>query len=134
MVTMGANVTGVAVGGGAQSPLSIPLPVLNNVSTENTNITSEVEMMNNRPTPDRVEDATEHVEQHTTSIGHGDVLIAAITSCTNTSNPAVMLAAGILAKKAVEKGLQVPDYVKTSLAPGCVLLPNISKKPIAAIP
>ena len=49
---------------------------------------------------------------------HGDVVIAAITSCTNTSNPSVMLGAGIVAKKAVEKGLTVPDYVKTSLAPG----------------
>ncbi|MBE3038299.1 MAG: aconitate hydratase AcnA, partial [Chloroflexi bacterium] len=49
---------------------------------------------------------------------HGSVLIAAITSCTNTSNPFVMLSAGLLAKKAVEKGLQVPPYVKTSLAPG----------------
>ena len=49
---------------------------------------------------------------------HGDVVIAAITSCTNTSNPSVMLAAGMLAKKAVEKGLKVPPYVKTSLAPG----------------
>jgi aconitate hydratase len=51
-------------------------------------------------------------------IGHGAVVIAAITSCTNTSNPSVMLAAGLLAKKAVEKGLSVPPYVKTSLAPG----------------
>jgi aconitate hydratase len=49
---------------------------------------------------------------------HGSVVIAAITSCTNTSNPSVMLAAGLLAKKAVERGLQVPDWVKTSLAPG----------------
>jgi len=49
---------------------------------------------------------------------HGDVLIAAITSCTNTSNPSVMLAAGLLAKKAVEAGLEVPAHVKTSLAPG----------------
>ena len=49
---------------------------------------------------------------------HGDVVIAAITSCTNTSNPSVMLGAGIVAKKAVEKGLKVPEYVKTSLAPG----------------
>lgn len=48
----------------------------------------------------------------------GDIAIAAITSCTNTSNPYVMLGAGLLAKKAVEKGLKVPDYVKTSLAPG----------------
>jgi aconitate hydratase len=49
---------------------------------------------------------------------HGSVVIAAITSCTNTSNPSVMVAAGLLAKKAVERGLQVPTWVKTSLAPG----------------
>ncbi len=49
---------------------------------------------------------------------HGSVVIAAITSCTNTSNPSVMLAAGLLAKKAVERGLSVPSWVKTSLAPG----------------
>ena len=49
---------------------------------------------------------------------HGDVVIAAITSCTNTSNPSVMLGAGLVAKKALEKGLSVPPYVKTSLAPG----------------
>ncbi len=52
------------------------------------------------------------------SINHGAVVISAITSCTNTSNPSVMIGAGLLAKKAVEKGLCVPDYVKTSLAPG----------------
>jgi aconitate hydratase len=51
-------------------------------------------------------------------IGDGSIVIAAITSCTNTSNPSVMLGAGLLAKKAVEKGLRVPAYVKTSLAPG----------------
>ncbi|MFN8009241.1 MAG: aconitate hydratase AcnA [Terriglobia bacterium] len=51
-------------------------------------------------------------------VGHGDVLIAAITSCTNTSNPSVMLAAGLVAKKAVEKGLNIRPTVKTSLAPG----------------
>ncbi len=51
-------------------------------------------------------------------IAHGDVVIAAITSCTNTSNPSVMLAAGLLAKKAVEKGLKTKPHVKTSLAPG----------------
>jgi aconitate hydratase len=49
---------------------------------------------------------------------NGDVVIAAITSCTNTSNPSVMVAAGLLAKKAVEKGLKVPAHVKTSLSPG----------------
>ncbi|MDQ6683519.1 MAG: aconitate hydratase [Pseudomonadota bacterium] len=52
------------------------------------------------------------------SIGNGDVLIAAITSCTNTSNPSVMIAAGLLAKKAVEAGLVVKPHIKTSLAPG----------------
>jgi aconitate hydratase len=54
----------------------------------------------------------------TTSLGHGSVLIAAITSCTNTSNPSVMLAAGLLAKRAVEKGLRPNPVVKASLAPG----------------
>lgn len=52
------------------------------------------------------------------TLGHGSVVIAAITSCTNTSNPKLMIAAGLLAKKACEKGLTVPPYVKTSLAPG----------------
>src|SRR5437762_1840354 len=52
------------------------------------------------------------------NVGHGSVVIAAITSCTNTSNPSVMFAAGILAKKAVERGLEVQPWVKTSLAPG----------------
>lgn len=65
-------------------------------------------------------DATARVENngHLTNIHHGSVVIAAITSCTNTSNPSVMIAAGVLAKKAAEKGLKVPSYVKTSLAPG----------------
>jgi aconitate hydratase len=54
----------------------------------------------------------------TETIGHGSVVIAAITSCTNTSNPSVMLAAGLLARKAVEAGLDVKPWVKTSLAPG----------------
>ncbi len=51
-------------------------------------------------------------------LDHGDVVIAAITSCTNTSNPSVMMGAGLLARNAVERGLDVPDYVKTSMAPG----------------
>ncbi len=58
------------------------------------------------------------------TIGHGAVVIAAITSCTNTSNPSVMLGAGLLAKKAVEHGLQVKPYVKTSLAPGSKVVTN----------
>ena len=56
------------------------------------------------------------------TLRHGAVVIAAITSCTNTSNPTVMVGAGLLAKKAVERGLRVPDYVKTSLAPGSTVV------------
>jgi aconitate hydratase len=62
--------------------------------------------------------ATVQDNGHSVNIGHGAVVIAAITSCTNTSNPYVMVGAGLLAKKAVEKGLDVQPYVKTSLAPG----------------
>ncbi|MBN9459456.1 MAG: aconitate hydratase AcnA [Bosea sp.] len=58
------------------------------------------------------------VEGENFDLGHGDVVIAAITSCTNTSNPSVLMAAGLLARKAVEKGLKVKPWVKTSLAPG----------------
>jgi aconitate hydratase len=61
-------------------------------------------------------------------IGHGAVVIAAITSCTNTSNPGVMLAAGLLAKKAVQHGLKVRPYVKTSLAPGSRVVTDYLKK------
>lgn len=64
----------------------------------------------------------------TATLGHGSVLIAAITSCTNTSNPGVMLAAGLLAKKAVEKGMKVPSYVKTSLAPGSRVVTSYLEK------
>jgi len=58
------------------------------------------------------------VEDRKHTLGHGNVVIAAITSCTNTSNPSVMIAAGLLARKAVQKGLLVKPWVKTSLAPG----------------
>ena len=61
-------------------------------------------------------------------LDHGSVVIAAITSCTNTSNPSVMVAAGILAKKAVEKGLAVPPWVKTSLAPGSRVVTDYYQK------
>ncbi|HVF30629.1 MAG TPA: aconitate hydratase AcnA, partial [Pyrinomonadaceae bacterium] len=119
MVQLAGHPAEIVAGGGDQNPKSIPLPVISDqVSEKNTNVTTEVEMMNNRPTPDRVEIEPHSMNGGSTSIGNGDVLIAAITSCTNTSNPAVMLAAGIVAKKAVEKGMKVPPYVKTSLAPG----------------
>ncbi len=72
------------------------------------------------PTSVGVEDPKvhEHIAGNGKPLKHGSVVIAAITSCTNTSNPSVMLAAGLLAKKAVEYGLTVPSTVKTSLAPG----------------
>src|SRR6266699_4626151 len=83
---------------------------------------NKIEMIANRPTPDtrkEIEAESSDVFAHGHSrIGHGSVLIAAITSCTNTSNPSVMIAAGLLAKKAVEHGLHVDPAVKTSLAPG----------------
>lgn len=79
----------------------------------------EREMQDNKPTlPAAHAMSVPHVEVGDITIGNGDVLIAAITSCTNTSNPGVMLAAGLLAKKAVEKGLKVKPHIKTSLAPG----------------
>ncbi|MFN3377426.1 MAG: aconitate hydratase AcnA [Burkholderiaceae bacterium] len=62
------------------------------------------------------------------TVGHGDVLIAAITSCTNTSNPGVLLAAGLLAKKAVEAGLRVKPHIKTSLAPGSRVVTDYLQK------
>jgi len=100
-------------GGGEQDPATAP------EKPKNTNVESEIEMMNNRPTPDRVAaKLDEEFPRMVAELHHGDVLIAAITSCTNTSNPSVMLAAGLLAKKAVEKGLRVRRVVKTSLAPG----------------
>ena len=80
---------------------------------------NEAEMKSNRPT--LASSAAQEVPQHSSmdlSIGNGDVLIAAITSCTNTSNPSVLLAAGLVAKKAVEAGLRVSPHIKTSLAPG----------------
>lgn len=61
-------------------------------------------------------------------LGHGDVVIAAITSCTNTSNPSVLIAAGLLARKALEKGLSVKPWVKTSLAPGSQVVTDYLEK------
>jgi aconitate hydratase len=101
-------------GGGKQSADSLP-----DGRAQNTSTRTEVEMINNRPTPNRiVSRAPPHVRTLTGELAHGDVVIAAITSCTNTSNPTVMLAAGLLAKKAVERGLRVQPWVKSSLAPG----------------
>jgi aconitate hydratase len=108
------------------SRISQPLPgggeqsgALPDGRVQNTSTRTEIEMINNRPTPDRAGwDQLPYMRTGAEALSHGDVLIAAITSCTNTSNPAVMLAAGLLAKKAVERGLRVKPWVKTSLAPG----------------
>jgi aconitate hydratase len=109
-------------GGGEQTPRSVPTGTGDAggaVTPQNTSVWSETEMVNNRPTPDRLEEVHPDEFPHAEiDLGHGDVLIAAITSCTNTSNPSVMLAAGLLAKKAVERGLTVRSSVKNSLAPG----------------
>ncbi|HEY3861594.1 MAG TPA: aconitate hydratase [Verrucomicrobiae bacterium] len=99
-----------APGGGSQEGVSRERAL-----RQNTNPMTELEMANNRPTPDPVSHETS--EPHG-QIRHGDVLIAAITSCTNTSNPSVMLAAGLLAKKALAAGLKPNPIVKSSLAPG----------------
>ncbi len=82
------------------------------------------EMTANRPLvkPER------ELDVHDVAIADGDVLIAAITSCTNTSNPGVLLAAGLLAKKAVEAGLKVKPHIKTSLAPGSRIVTEYLEK------
>ncbi|MEP6789177.1 MAG: aconitate hydratase AcnA, partial [Acidobacteriota bacterium] len=117
-VTIGSHPVDMVVGGGEQHPRSIPESIHNTTSPDNTNVETEIEMVNNRPTPDRVDFVEAESPTVHSTIGNGDVVIAAITSCTNTSNPAVMIAAGIVAKKAAERGMKVPPYVKTSLAPG----------------
>lgn len=106
-------------GGGEQRPSTVPIAAGGINTPANTSVWTETEMVNNRPTPDRLEEVHPEEFPHAEiDLGHGDVLIAAITSCTNTSNPSVMLAAGLLAKKAVEHGLTVRPAVKNSLAPG----------------
>jgi aconitate hydratase len=93
---------------------------------------NKIEMVANRPTPDSGKEieaeSNEVFMRGRAHIGHGSVLIAAITSCTNTSNPSVMIAAGLLAKKAVERGLHVDPSVKTSLAPGSRVVSDYLQK------
>ncbi|ALQ52365.1 aconitate hydratase [Nitrosomonas ureae] len=122
--------THIDSGDADESRLSSPVPHKitkeNSPSTANRAVPVErrmasrnvAEMTSNRPTPDPLELSTHKLNGFSIELGHGDVLIAAITSCTNTSNPSVLLAAGLLAKKAVEKGLSVRHHIKTSLAPG----------------
>jgi aconitate hydratase len=113
-------------GGGEQGMETVP----GAHETRNTSELTEYEMVNNRPSPDRVDAVAfaDDTPTHVADLHHGDVLIAAITSCTNTSNPSVMLAAGLLAKKAVERGLKVPQVVKTSLAPGSRVVTEYYRK------
>ncbi|ODU40399.1 MAG: aconitate hydratase [Thiobacillus sp. SCN 63-374] len=99
------NPVDLAGGGNQDEPTPVPA--------------SEEEMLDSHPSPDHVvADPTTVFKNGNGSLGHGDVVIAAITSCTNTSNPGVMLAAGLLAKKAAALGLKPPAHVKTSLGPG----------------
>src|SRR6476660_8074898 len=106
-------------GGGEQRPEAAPVVGKDGETPQSTSVWTETEMVNNRPTPDRLAEVHPEEFPHAeVDLGHGDVLIAAITSCTNTSNPSVMLAAGLVAKKAVERGLHPRPWVKTSLAPG----------------
>ena len=107
-------------GGGEQATESQPEVEINALETsQDTSALTEIEMMQNRPTPDRLEDIP-HGEfpEAMVELSHGDIVIAAITSCTNTANPGLMLAAGLVAKKAIEKGMTIRPTVKTSLAPG----------------
>jgi aconitate hydratase len=106
--------------GGSQEPVSTQKAL-----AAGTNPVTEREMVLNRPSPEPTPLAVPPLKG---KVRHGSVLIAAITSCTNTSNPSVMLAAGLLAKKAVEKGLKVNPVVKTSLAPGSRVVTDYLKK------
>ncbi|HEY0945118.1 MAG TPA: aconitate hydratase [Opitutaceae bacterium] len=122
-VEVGANgQPAFAAGGGSQEEVKLEKSL-----ATNTNPTTELEMANNRPTPDVVPAAAASAGRRGT-LRNGSVLIAAITSCTNTSNPSVMLAAGLLAKKAVEKGLSVNPLVKSSLAPGSRVVTDYLEK------
>ncbi len=96
---------------------NVCIPVSGGGKQDNARNSSEMEMAGEHPTATvRCETTAEMLPP--VEISHGDVLIAAITSCTNTSNPGVLLAAGLLAKKAVAKGLRVKPHIKTTLAPG----------------
>src|SRR5438094_235711 len=112
----------VQLNGSPPSDGDTPSSDKNGPSIEPGEERNKAEMVNNRPTPDTAKElrdsAADPFHHGESRIGHGTVLIAAITSCTNTSNPSVMLAAGLLAKKAVERGLKIDPAVKTSLAPG----------------
>jgi aconitate hydratase len=106
------------ISGGGNQVCEVEPPRTSTLSPKNTNTWTEAEMVNDHPTPNSIDTTKAVLRDGTAIMHHGSVAIAAITSCTNTSNPSVMIAAGLLAKKAVEKGIAPPSYVKTSLAPG----------------
>ena len=109
--------------GGRDSETSGGKPSLNGDGSAAMN---EAEMVTNRPATQSQGQA--HDPDSLPAIAHGQVLIAAITSCTNTSNPSVMVAAGLVARKALEKGLSVNPLVKTSLAPGSRVVTDYLEK------
>jgi len=128
-VKMGEDKQLVLAGGGEQRMDTVPSALAADTSVISTSVWTETEMVNNRPTPDLVDSIPDDEFQTGDELlGHGDVLIAAITSCTNTSNPSVMLAAGLLAKKAVKRGLSVSRKVKNSLAPGSRVVTDYLEK------
>lgn len=127
-VRIGEDRQMTVAGGGEQRSETVPAGVAVDVSARSTSVWTETEMVNNRPTPDIVDISEDEFASGDELLGHGDVLIAAITSCTNTSNPSVMLAAGLLAKKAVERGLSVNRKVKNSLAPGSRVVTDYLEK------
>jgi len=112
-------------------PKAKPAASLNAPSDSAAKQENRWEQEGGNPTAVGVEDP--RVEEHVSAsvknaLKHGSVVIAAITSCTNTSNPSVLMAAGLLAKKAVERGLQTPAWVKTSLAPGSKVVTDYLSK------
>jgi aconitate hydratase len=94
------------------------IPLSNLKQKWNTLLTAPIKQGGYELKPERLNDKVHIKNGYEAELRHGDIVIAAITSCTNTSNPAVLIGAGLLAKKAVEKGLKTKPYVKTSLAPG----------------
>ena len=122
------------------APTAKPLGSRTAASWQRDSVTDTAVAVEDNEGPDR-SSAAQLVSTHVTTtvkerfhvdpdkyLDHGSVVIAAITSCTNTSNPSVMIAAGLLAKKAVEKGLTVPPWVKTSLAPGSRVVTDYYQK------
>jgi len=120
----------VAEGGYGKTPETRSVSAAIVLKDGNGEMTSqESEMAAEHPTPDPLDEMPSSPFGETpTHISNGSVLIAAITSCTNTSNPSVMLGAGLLAKRAVERGLRVNPTVKTSLAPGSRVVKDYLEK------